>query len=115
MWPSATTQAPVNVATSIKQRLAGRRRNRFEDFVALQDVTFDVKEGEVFGVIGQNGSGGATLTLSGIELDSGQNPLLDADGAALVIHAKADDYRTDPSGNSGDRVACAVLGGAKPS
>ena len=35
--------------------------------------------------------------------------LLDRDGSALVIHATADDYRTDPSGNSGGRVACAVL------
>jgi Cu-Zn family superoxide dismutase len=35
--------------------------------------------------------------------------MLDADGAAFVIHAKADDDRTDPSGNSGDRIACAVL------
>ena len=35
---------------------------------------------------------------------------LAADGAAVVIHAKADDYRTDPSGNSGDRIACGVLG-----
>jgi Cu-Zn family superoxide dismutase len=33
----------------------------------------------------------------------------DADGTALVIHAKNDDYRTDPSGNSGDRIACAVI------
>ena len=33
----------------------------------------------------------------------------DADGSALVIHARADDQRTDPSGNSGDRIACAVL------
>jgi superoxide dismutase, Cu-Zn family len=30
-------------------------------------------------------------------------------GAALVIHAKADDYKTDPSGNSGDRIACGVI------
>ncbi|MGI8705400.1 MAG: superoxide dismutase family protein [Sphingomicrobium sp.] len=35
--------------------------------------------------------------------------LADADGSALVIHASADDYVTDPSGNSGDRIACAVL------
>ena len=33
----------------------------------------------------------------------------DADGTSLVIHAKPDDYRSDPSGNSGDRIACAVL------
>jgi superoxide dismutase, Cu-Zn family len=35
--------------------------------------------------------------------------LLDGDGAALVIHARADDYLTDPSGNSGDRIACGVI------
>ncbi|WP_017669889.1 superoxide dismutase family protein [Blastomonas sp. AAP53] len=33
----------------------------------------------------------------------------DADGAALVIHAKFDDQMTDPSGNSGDRIACGVF------
>lgn len=35
--------------------------------------------------------------------------LLDADGAALVIHAGADDYKTDPAGNAGDRIACGVI------
>ena len=40
----------------------------------------------------------------------GEGPVLrDADGAAIVIHANADDEMTDPSGNSGDRIACAIL------
>lgn len=35
--------------------------------------------------------------------------VLDADGAAIVVHADPDDYRTDPSGNSGARIACGVI------
>ena len=35
--------------------------------------------------------------------------VLDADGTAIVIHAAADDQRTDPSGNSGGRIACGVF------
>ena len=40
---------------------------------------------------------------------SAESALLDADGAALVIHAAADDYKTDPAGNAGDRIACGVI------
>jgi Cu-Zn family superoxide dismutase len=40
---------------------------------------------------------------------SGPTGLLDADGGALVIHEKADDYKTDPSGNSGKRIICGVF------
>ena len=39
--------------------------------------------------------------------------LLDADGFALVIHQGADDYKTDPAGDSGDRVACGAIQGSK--
>jgi Cu-Zn family superoxide dismutase len=37
------------------------------------------------------------------------NSLFDSDGSSLVIHAKADDYKSDPAGNSGDRIACGVI------
>jgi superoxide dismutase, Cu-Zn family len=43
-----------------------------------------------------------------VTLKDGPHSLL-ANGAAVVVHAKADDYKTDPSGNSGDRVACGVI------
>lgn len=46
--------------------------------------------------------------LIGVTL-SGDGGLLDTDGAALVIHEKADDYKTDPSGNSGKRIICGVF------
>lgn len=39
----------------------------------------------------------------------GEGGLLDADGAALVIHEKPDDYLTDPSGNSGKRIICGAF------
>lgn len=39
----------------------------------------------------------------------GNGGLIDADGAALVIHEKADDYLTDPSGNSGRRIICGAF------
>ncbi len=41
------------------------------------------------------------------------NRLMDTDGAALVVHTSADDHRTDPSGNSGARIACGVMGGSR--
>lgn len=44
-----------------------------------------------------------------LSLGEGKTSLLDQDGSALVIHQRADDYRTDPAGDAGDRVACAVI------
>jgi Cu-Zn family superoxide dismutase len=44
-----------------------------------------------------------------LRLTEGDNAVLDDDGAAIVIHSTADDYRTQPSGASGDRIACAVI------
>jgi|SRR5271165_1300469 len=44
-----------------------------------------------------------------VTLKDGPNSLFSNGGTAIVVHAKADDYKTDPSGNSGDRVACGVI------
>ena len=60
-------------------------------------------------VIGADGRGAASGTIAGAKLSEGSNPMFDDDGAALLIHAKADDYRTDPGGDSGDRIACSVV------
>ena len=60
-------------------------------------------------VVGADGRGSVEYVIPGARLEDGDRRLLDADGAALVIHATADDYRTDPSGNSGARIACGVL------
>ena len=56
------------------------------------------------GLIGQ-----VTVTIPDAKL-TGDGGLLDADGAAFVIHAQTDDMKTDPSGNSGGRVVCGVFG-----
>jgi Cu-Zn family superoxide dismutase len=59
--------------------------------------------------INPQGNGRLVFAVPSASLQSGANPLLDADGAAIVIHAGADDHRTDPSGNSGARIACGII------
>ncbi|CAA9301386.1 MAG: Superoxide dismutase [Cu-Zn] precursor [uncultured Gemmatimonadetes bacterium] len=58
--------------------------------------------------VGADGRGSMEATVAGT-LTPGQAPLFDANGTALVVHATADDMVTDPSGNSGARIACVVL------
>lgn len=58
--------------------------------------------------VGSGGAGSLTARLAGTKAELWQ-ALFDGDGTALVVHAAADDYRTDPSGNSGGRIACGVL------
>ena len=62
-------------------------------------------------VVGTDGRGSFEYTIPNAGL-SGMLPtsLIDGDGAAVVIHASPDDFRTDPSGKSGARIACGVLG-----
>ena len=46
---------------------------------------------------------------TGVTLDDGANSLFHEGGTALVIHEKADDYKTDPTGNAGNRIGCGVI------
>jgi Cu-Zn family superoxide dismutase len=59
------------------------------------------------------GETATSYVIGSVTLNRGPNALADADGTSLVIHARQDDYKTDPSGNSGDRIACAVLAAPK--
>lgn len=58
--------------------------------------------------VGADRKGMMTAPLNGTAEEL-SGALFDADGTAVVVHATADDYRTDPSGNSGGRIACGVL------
>lgn len=59
--------------------------------------------------VGSDGQGTLSFTVAGASLEGEANSLLDADGAAFVIHGGPDDMMSDPAGNSGPRVACGVF------
>lgn len=59
--------------------------------------------------VAADGTANTSIPVAGAMMASGQLMLADADGTSLVVHAQADDYKTDPSGASGDRIACAVI------
>ncbi|MBI4010743.1 MAG: superoxide dismutase family protein [Candidatus Rokubacteria bacterium] len=56
-----------------------------------------------------NGNARYEATTDRITLRDGPLSVFDGDGSALVIHEKDDDQKTDPTGNSGGRVACGVI------
>ena len=60
-------------------------------------------------IVRPNGTATTTLTDPRVNLGTDSHSLFTNGGTSLVIHAKADDMKTDPSGNSGDRIACGVI------
>jgi Cu-Zn family superoxide dismutase len=60
-------------------------------------------------VVNPAGQGHLAATTDGASLSAGPVSVFDADGSAVIIHAGADDYVTDPTGNSGGRIACGVI------
>ncbi len=61
-------------------------------------------------LVGADGRGSLEINVPAASMSRGPNVMLDQDGAAIVVHERADDFRTDPSGNSGARIACGVFG-----
>jgi superoxide dismutase, Cu-Zn family len=59
--------------------------------------------------IAADGAGRLESMDTHVTLGTGTRSLLDADGSALVIHAGPDDFKTDPAGGSGARIACGVI------
>jgi Cu-Zn family superoxide dismutase len=59
--------------------------------------------------INKDGVGRYQVLIANVSLGSGKLSVLDGDGKAIIIHATSDDNMTDPSGNSGDRIACGVI------
>jgi superoxide dismutase, Cu-Zn family len=60
--------------------------------------------------VGKNGKAKVTVTNKNVSLDEEEADSVFANGGtALVIHAKADDLKTDPAGNAGDRIACGLI------
>jgi Cu-Zn family superoxide dismutase len=58
---------------------------------------------------GADGTAKFSTVNATVSLDEGANSLFHEGGSALVIHEKADDYKTDPAGNAGNRIACGVI------
>jgi superoxide dismutase, Cu-Zn family len=59
--------------------------------------------------VGADGKADTSMEARRATLAAGPNSLLGPGGTSIVIHEKADDYITDPSGNSGARIACGVI------
>jgi superoxide dismutase, Cu-Zn family len=55
------------------------------------------------------GKAKSTVIAPNVTLSDGPHSVFTSGGTSLMIHAKADDGKTDPSGNSGDRIACGVI------
>jgi Cu-Zn family superoxide dismutase len=60
-------------------------------------------------VVAPNGTAAYATTTPRVTLAAGPTSLFDADGSSLVIHTDRDDQVTDPTGNSGGRIACGVI------
>jgi len=111
---SKTFKVHQERANSLKQYLAARGRNRYEEFYALRDVSFEVRDGEAFGVIGHNGSGKSTLLkcMAGIlQPNTGSVTVHRRMSALLELGAG---FHPELSGRDNVFLNAAILGMSRP-
>ena len=56
--------------------------------------------------VGADGTGSLNISIAGLTVDASNTGVI---GRALIVHEKADDMKTQPTGNAGGRVGCAVI------
>ena len=59
--------------------------------------------------VGADGTAKGSMTNKNVSMGTEANSVFNTAGTAIVVHAAADDLKTDPSGNAGDRIACGVV------
>jgi len=89
--------AHVHIATPVVHGLLNKDANDFGDLPNLYVAADGSAEVELYS------------TLVSLKGEDGRAALIDADGSALVIHENPDDYKTQPIGGAGARIACAVI------
>ena len=59
--------------------------------------------------VGADGTAKGSVVNKNVSMGADANSVFANGGTAIVVHAAADDMKTDPSGNAGDRIACGVV------
>jgi Cu-Zn family superoxide dismutase len=88
---------------------AGAHFNPFEKHHGLKNPE-GLHAGDISNILVEPDGTATVVALAPlVTLGAGRNSLFHPGGTALVVHAGADDQISDPSGNSGDRIACGVI------
>ena len=95
---------------SLKQSLINRRRSNYEDFWALRDISFEVQEGETFGIIGHNGSGKSTLLKCLTKILQPDEGSLAVSGSISALLELGAGFHPELSGRENVFLNAAILG-----